>query len=67
MEMTLSVEEGTLALGSASAVCSEEALESSKIKFRGSLYAVNNALSGLTYLVRFLLVSYTPIGSKRTD
>lgn len=50
--MNLSVQNGTLALANADAVCSEEALEGTSISFRGSRYSVNYALSGLMYLVR---------------
>lgn len=52
MDITLSVQNGTLRLASAGSACSEEALEGPSISFQGSLFTINDALSGLVYLVR---------------
>lgn len=66
LEMTLSVEEGTLVLPSASFVCADGTLEGSSVNFRGSLYAVNDALSGLLYLVRSRSVADSAVGAEST-
>lgn len=60
MDISLSVEEGTLFLRPTGSICSEEALEGPSLKYRGSLYSVNNALAGMIYLVRFCLIP-TPL------
>lgn len=55
MEISLFVEEGTLSLQATGSICSEEALAGPSLKFGGSVYSINNALAGMTYLVRFCL------------
>lgn len=64
--MTLSVEEGTLALPSASCVFADGTLEGSSVNFRGSLHAVNDVLSGLLYLVRSRSVADSAVGAEST-
>lgn len=53
MEITVSVGDGTLSLKSTRFVDSEEAFEGPSLKFHGSLYGINDALAGMTYLVSF--------------
>ena len=66
LEVTLSAEEGILALPSSSIVCADGALEGSSVNFRGSLQAVNDALAGFFYLVRSHRVADSVIGVEST-
>lgn len=52
MEISLSVDDGKLTLVSAGSVCSAGTLEGPSINFQGSQTMINDALSGLVYLVR---------------
>ena len=58
------MEKGTLALPSTSFVCADRPLEGSSVNFRGSLRAINDALSGLFYLVRSHRVADSAIGAE---
>ena len=51
MDVTISVFKGSLFLANFSDVFYDEALEGDTLNFRGSKYAVNNALSWLVYQV----------------
>lgn len=60
------MEEGTLALPSTSFVCADSTLEGSSVTFRGSVRAVNDALSEVLYLVRSHRVADSAISAGST-